>query len=120
AGGAAPYGVPPGYGPPGYGPPGYGPPGHGPAGYGPPGYGSLYGAPGYGAPGAGPSGYGSDFGYPVQPRTDGLAAGALLASIVGILTTCLCIGVAGSIAGIIMGAMSRRRIRESNGMLLGN
>jgi hypothetical protein len=43
-----------------------------------------------------------------------------VASIVGLLLTCACIGIAGGIAGIIMGISSKRRIRDSNGMLLGD
>jgi hypothetical protein len=132
------FGPPPGYGSPtdhgsatghspsaGYGPAGYpaaNPPPPSGYGYGTPGYG--YGTPGYGygASGYGAPGYGYPYGYqyPVQPRTDGLAAGALVASIAGILLTCFCVGIAGGIAGIIMGNVARRRIRASNGMLLGD
>jgi hypothetical protein len=109
-------GAPPGYGPPpGYGqPPGYGPP----PGYGqPPGYGAPPGSGGWGAQ---PNPYGYGYQAPPVTRTDGLASGALVASIVGVLLTCACVGVAGAIAGIIMGIISRRRIRDSNGMLIGD
>jgi len=74
-----------------------------------------------GAPGPyAPSGYG--YGYattPVAPRTDGLAIGALVSAIVGVVLMIFCVGLLGTIAAIPMGFVSRKRIRESGGALQG-
>ncbi len=89
----------PGYPPP---PPPYGapPPGFGapPPGYGPP--------PGFGPPPSYPvSGYGA-YGPPTQ-KTNGMAIGSLVASVVGV-----CCGI-GSIVGIILGFVAMNQIKQS-------
>jgi hypothetical protein len=84
-----------------------------------PGYQPPPGAPG--TPGPYPaSGYG--YGYaatPVVPRTDGLAIGALVSAIVGVVLLIFCVGIFGTIAAIPMGFVSRKRIRQSGGALQG-
>ncbi|BBZ21070.1 DUF4190 domain-containing protein [Mycolicibacterium gadium] len=90
-----PYGTPPpGFGPPapGFGPPppppGYGPPpGFGP----PPGYSAAPSYPAYGAP----------------EKTNAMAIGSLVASIVG-----FCCGI-GSIVGIVLGIVAMNQIKQS-------
>lgn len=53
--------------------------------------------------------------------TNGLAVGSLIASIVGLVTTCLCgIGVIGAIIGVVMGPMARNQIRQSGGQQTGD
>lgn len=80
------YGVPPpGFAPP---PPGYGPP----PGFGPP---PGYPAPGYGA-----------YASPTQ-KTNTMAIGSLVASLVGV-----CCGI-GSIVGIILGVVSMNQIKQT-------
>lgn len=92
----APYGAPPSYGAPTP----YGSP------YSPTPYGAPYAQPGYG--------YGS-----AGPKNDGLAIAAMITSIVGVVLLCACIGIAGTVAGAIMGYIARNRIQDSNGMLTG-
>jgi hypothetical protein len=100
----------PAYGQPAYGQPAYGQPAYGQPAYGQPAYGQVPHQYGYG--------YG--YGFPA-PRNDGLAVASMVTSIAGIvLAFCCAVFVAGCIAGIIMGAISRKRIRESNGMLTGD
>jgi len=56
----------------------------------------------------------------VPPRTEGLATGALVAGIVGLV--CGCIGAFGVVAGpigVILGVLARRRIAASAGTLTG-
>lgn len=83
---------PPGFGPPspGYGapPPGYGPP----PGFGPP--------PGYPAPGY------AAYGPPTE-KTNAMAIGSLVASVVGV-----CCGI-GSIVGIVLGIVAMNQIKQS-------
>ncbi len=83
---------PPGFGPPspGFGapPPGYGPP----PGFGPP---PGYPAPGYGA-----------YGPPTE-KTNAMAIGSLVASVVGV-----CCGI-GSIVGIVLGIVAMNQIKQS-------
>ena len=62
-----------------------------------------------------PGGYGA----PPLPHTDGLAIGSLVSSIVGALLIIFCFGLAGTIAGFVMGLISRNRIKASNGALTG-
>ena len=64
-----------------------------------------------------PGGYG--YGAPPLPHTDGLAIGSLVSSIVGALLIIFCFGLAGTIAGFVMGLISRNRIKASNGALTG-
>ncbi|MGZ4704138.1 MAG: DUF4190 domain-containing protein [Acidimicrobiales bacterium] len=67
-----------------------------------------------------PAAYG--YGYattPVAPRTDGLAVGALVSAIVGVVLLIFCVGIFGTIAAIPMGFISRKRIRQSGGALQG-
>jgi len=68
----------------------------------------------YGQPTPGPYG-----GPPAAPKTDGLAVAALVSSIVGVVLLLFCIGLAGTIAGCVMGIISRNRIKGSNGQLTG-
>ncbi|WP_099037914.1 DUF4190 domain-containing protein [Mycobacterium neglectum] len=83
---------PPGFGPP---PPGFGPP---PPGYGPPpGFGPP---PGYPAPGY------AAYGPPAE-KTNAMAIGSLVASVVGI-----CCGI-GSIVGIVLGIVAMNQIKQS-------
>lgn len=67
----------------------------------PPGYPVApgYGAPGYGAPGA--------YGYPPQRRTNGMAVGSLIASLVGFAT---CVGWP---VGIILGHIALKQIKQT-------
>lgn len=82
------------------------------AGYG--GYGSGYGYPGYGP------GYGYP-GYAPAPRNENMA---VLSLVLALVSWPLClgygIGVAASIAGLVLGIIARRRIRASGGMLTGD
>lgn len=125
-----PFGARPssGYGPPSSsgGPaPRPGPPG-GPVGYAPPAYGDgsgyTYGV-GYGgygsAYGAGPVSYGYP-GYAPGPRTETMS---MLALIFSILSWFLCffygLGIVASIAGVILGFLGRKKIRDGNGLYTG-
>ncbi|MGZ8807018.1 MAG: DUF4190 domain-containing protein [Mycobacterium sp.] len=83
---------PPGFGPPspGFGPP---PPGYGP----PPGFGPP---PGYPAPGY------AAYGPPTE-KTNAMAIGSLVASVVGV-----CCGI-GSIVGIVLGIVAMNQIKQS-------
>jgi Domain of unknown function (DUF4190) len=81
---AGPVAPVPGYGPPGYGPPGYGPPGYGPPGYGPPGYGPAYPPAGF-----------------YRPPTNTMAILALVFAFVF------------APAGIVLGVMARKQIRQT-------
>lgn len=118
------YGQPP---PPGYGqppPPSYGQP---PPGYGqapPPQYGDgySYGA-GYGGYG---SGYGvaPGYGYPMYapgPRNETMA---ILSLVFSLVAWPLCfgygIGIVASVAGLVLGILAKRKIRDSSGMLTGD
>jgi hypothetical protein len=74
--------------------------------------------PGYGQPPAAAYGYGYAT-TPVAPRTDGLAVGALVSAIVGVVLMVFCIGIFATAAAIPMGFISRKRIRESGGALTG-
>jgi len=90
--GAPGYPPPPSYGPP---PPGFAPP---PPGYGPP--------PGFGPPPGYPTpGYGA-YGAPTQ-KTNTMAIGSLVASLVGV-----CCGI-GSIVGIVLGVIAMNKIKET-------
>ncbi|MFI5510793.1 DUF4190 domain-containing protein [Mycobacterium sp. NPDC051804] len=99
-----PFGTPPpGFGPP---PPGFGPPPP-PPGYGPP--------PGFGPPPP-PPGFGPPPGYPASPyaaygppteKTNAMAIGSLVASIVG-----FCCGI-GAIVGIVLGIVAMNQIKTS-------
>ncbi len=86
--GAPGYPPPPPYGAP---PPGFGPP--------PPGFGAP--PPGYPAPGY------SAFGPPPTQKTNSMAIGSLVASIVGV-----CCGL-GSIVGIVLGFVAMNQIKQS-------
>jgi len=101
-GGAAPYGTPA--------PPAYGTPAPEAPAYGAPAYGqpttSTYGQPAYGAPNAG---YGYGGGYSAPARTNVLAIISLVASLVGFV---LILPVVGSIAGVIMGHISLKQIKD--------
>ena len=77
--------------PPGYGPPGYAPPGYPPPGYGPP--------PGYPPPGYGPPGYPPAF---YRPPTNSMAILSLVLAFVF------------APAGIVLGVMARKQIRQTN------
>ena len=92
----------PGSGPTGYPPPGYAPPAYGPPAYGPPAY-------GYGSP-YGPYAYGA---YS-PPTTNGLAIASMVCGIVG-LAFCQVF----AIAGLIMGIIARRQIRDAEGSQTG-
>ena len=70
-------------------------------------------------PGAYPQPGGYGYGAPPLPHTDGLAIGSLVASIVGAVLVIFCFGLAGTIAGFVMGLISRNRIKASNGALTG-
>jgi len=98
-GGAAPCGTPapdaPAYGTPAYGAPAYGQPTT-----------STYGQPAYGTPNAG---YGYGGGYIAPARTNVLAIISLVASLVGFV---LILPVVGSIAGVIMGHISLKQIKD--------
>ncbi len=115
-GGAAPYGTPapdaPAYGTPAapaYGT-AYGTPAPEAPAYGAPAYGqpttSTYGQPAYGTPNAG---YGYGGGYIAPARTNVLAIISLVASLVGFV---LILPVVGSIAGVIMGHISLKQIKD--------
>ena len=111
-GGAAPYGTPapdaPAYGTPA--PPAYGTPAPEAPAYGAPVYGqsapSTYGQPAYSAPN---TGYGYGGGYTAPARTNVLAIISLVASLVGFV---LILPVVGSIAGVIMGHISLKQIKD--------
>lgn len=119
-GGAAPYGTPapdaPAYGTPAApahgtpAPPAYGTPAPEAPAYGAPAYGqpttSTYGQPAYGTPNAG---YGYGGGYAAPARTNVLAIISLVASLVGFV---LILPVVGSIAGVIMGHISLKQIKD--------
>jgi hypothetical protein len=75
--------------------------------------------PAYQPPGAYPQPGGYGYGGPQPPRTDGLAIGSLVSSIVGAVLIIFCFGLAGTIAGFVMGLISRNRIKASNGALTG-
>ena len=119
-GGAAHYGTPapdaPAYGTPAapaYGtpaPPASGTPAPEAPAYGAPAYGqpttSTYGQPAYGTPNAG---YGYGGGYIAPARTNVLAIISLVASLVGFV---LILPVVGSIAGVIMGHISLKQIKD--------
>ena len=75
--------------------------------------------PAYQPPGAYPQPGGYGYGAPPLPHTDGLAIGSLVSSIVGALLIIFCFGLAGTIAGFVMGLISRNRIKASNGALTG-
>ena len=84
----------------------------------PPAYGqppSPYGAPNqYGAPS--PYGYGVPYGYASPTATtDALAIVALILGILG-FATCPLVGI----AAVVLGHLSRKRIRESNGAYSGD
>jgi hypothetical protein len=64
-------------------------------------------------PGYAPAGYG--YGYPPAPRTDGLAIAAMVCGIAGFVAC----GVP-SLVGLVLGFVSRGRIKRSNGMLTGS
>ncbi|MDQ1113541.1 putative membrane protein [Microbacterium testaceum] len=83
------------YGAPAYGAPAYGQPTT-----------STYGQPAYGAPNAA---YGYGGGYAAPARTNVLAIVSLVASLVGFV---LILPVVGSIAGVIMGHISLKQIKE--------
>lgn len=115
----------PDYGQPGAPPPGYQQPGQPPPqqpgyqqpNYQQPGYQQpAYGQPAYGQPQYGQPGYGY---APAGPKQDGMAIASLVSSVLGVLLICCWIGVAGCIAGAVMGFLSRKRIQESNGALTG-
>jgi hypothetical protein len=94
------------------------------AGYQPPGSspGPYPGTPYPGTPYPGGPYPTSAYGYattPVAPRTDGLAIGALVSAIVGVVLLIFCVGIFGTIAAIPMGFISRKRIRQSGGALQG-
>ncbi|MCY1717107.1 DUF4190 domain-containing protein [Microbacterium sp. SL62] len=78
--------------------------------YGAPAYGqpttSTYGQPAYGTPNAG---YGYGGGYTAPARTNVLAIISLVASLVGFV---LILPVVGSIAGVIMGHISLKQIKD--------
>jgi Domain of unknown function (DUF4190) len=111
---------PPDYPQPGYPPPPYpGPPGHGAPSYPPP---PQFGAPQYGTPpppgypppppgyGPPPTGYPapdySAYGQPVQ-KTNAMAIGSLVASLVGFLCWL------GAIAGIVLGIVALNQIKQT-------
>ncbi|WP_295845704.1 DUF4190 domain-containing protein [uncultured Microbacterium sp.] len=115
-GAAAPYGTPapdaPAYGTPAapaYGT-AYGTPAPEAPAYGAPAYGqpttSTFGQPAYGTPNAG---YGYGGGYAAPARTNVLAIISLVASLVGFV---LILPVVGSIAGVIMGHISLKQIKD--------
>jgi hypothetical protein len=101
--------------PPAYpGTPGYQQP-QPPPGYGPPaGYSQPYPpAQAYGQP--------APYDYTPQAKLDSLAAGALALSVLGVpFIFCFCLGLPMSIAGVIMGFFSRKRINDANGLLTGS
>jgi hypothetical protein len=68
--------------------------------------------PGYTPPGYTPAGYG--YGYPTAPRTDGMAIAALVCGVAGFVAC----GIP-SIVGLILGFVSRSRIKQSGGRLSG-
>ncbi len=129
------YEVPPSFPPPGYSPPpaypqqpGYPPPpGYAAPGYNQPDYGQLgYGQPGYTDPAAypGPQ-YGASYppppqqygapggyGYPAAPKsgTNGLAIGALVASLVGFIP---CFWGVPSLIGIVLGIVAMNQIKQN-------
>lgn len=72
-----------------------------------------YGQPQYQQPGYGQPQYGG-----AAPRTDGLAIGAMVCGIVGLLL-CWCFGGILSIVAVVLGFLSRKKIQESNGQLQG-
>ena len=83
--------------PPGYPPAGYPPAGYGQGGYPPPAYGPGYPPPGYGPPGYPPPGYPPMYGRP----TNTLAILALVMAFVF------------APAGLILGIVARKQIRET-------
>ena len=74
---------------------------------------ALPGPPGADALGTGAIPYGSATGYPVDRGVDGLAIASLVLSITWFLGL-------GSLLAVILGAVSRRRIRDSGGALTGD
>jgi hypothetical protein len=68
--------------------------------------------PGYTPPGYTPAGYG--YGYPAAPHTDGMAIAALVCGIAGFVLCAI-----PSIVGLILGFVSRSRIKKSGGRLSG-
>jgi hypothetical protein len=79
---------------------------------------------GYQQPAYGQPQYQQGYGQPQYgggaPKADGMAIGALVSSIVGLLL-CFCfVGIIGSIVGVVLGFLSKKRIRESNGQLTGD
>lgn len=64
-------------------------------------------------PGYTPAGYG--YGYPSAPSTDGMAIGAMICGIVGFFAC----GIP-SLVGLVLGFVSRGRIKRSAGRLRGN
>jgi hypothetical protein len=56
----------------------------------------------------------------VAPQNEPLAVWSLVLSIAGIPLLCCWIGLIGTILGIVFGAIARKRIRESGGMLTGD
>jgi hypothetical protein len=69
-----------------------------------------------------PQGYqnpGYGYGQSGPPKNDGLAVGALVTSIVGIPLLCCYIGFFACVAGVVMGFVSRNRIKQSGGQLTG-
>ncbi|MHB8456331.1 MAG: DUF4190 domain-containing protein, partial [Acidimicrobiales bacterium] len=103
---------------PGSGAPPWAPPPPGGWGTPPPASGPPVGAPA--APGgwpsqqpyAAPPQYGG-YGGPVAPKNNPLAVGSLIASLCGLIPF---VGFLAAIAGIVMGFIARKQIRESNGM----
>ncbi|MGE5694652.1 MAG: DUF4190 domain-containing protein [Candidatus Sericytochromatia bacterium] len=98
------YGQPPGYGQ-GYGQPpsGYGPPPSTPPSYPPPG--------GYGAPPPYQPGYPT----PPQSRTNGMAIGSLVSSVLAIPLAFLCgiFGVIAALVGVVLGIVAINQIKQS-------
>jgi len=78
-------------------------------------------ASGYQPPGPYPtSGYGNPMGAPVAPKTDPLAITALCLAIGGTVVGLLCcVGIGATIAAIVVGLQSKKKIAASGGALTG-
>jgi hypothetical protein len=56
----------------------------------------------------------------IAPRNEPLAVWSLVLAISGVVLACCWIGIAATIAAVVMGVIARRKIRDSHGMLQGD